>query len=93
VEPSAGAAVGGATVFRWSPGEPGGSATFFLSCESPDAGFVSYQIEAEGVEATLPEIPGVAVPAGATCGWDVRWCADADPAVEERCAFSGQPPR
>jgi len=92
LEPAAGSVVGGTTVFRWSPGEPGGSSTLFLSCEWPDTGSVSYLIEAEGVEATLPEIPGVTVPAGAACGWAVFWCAAADPSVEERCAWSRELP-
>jgi hypothetical protein len=88
LEPAAGAAVGSATVFRWSRGEPGGSSTFFLGCEWAQTGSVSYLIETEGVEATRPEIPGVAVPPGATCRWAVFWCAAAAPAMEERCAWS-----
>ena len=88
LEPAAGATVGGATVFRWSRGEPGGSSTLFLGCGWPQAGAVDYLIETQGVEATRPEIPGIAVPTGAACRWAVFWCAAADPAVEERCAWS-----
>jgi hypothetical protein len=92
LEPAAGAAVGAATLFRWSPGQPGGSSTLFFGCDLPNAGVVSYLIEAQGTEATLPEIPGVAVPPGAACRWAVFWCAAADPAVEEHCAWSMERP-
>jgi hypothetical protein len=95
LEPAAGAAVGGATVFRWTPGEPGGSSALSFVCEWPETGFASYFIEADGVAATLPEIPGIAVPPGAACRWAVLWCADAavatlrdDPAAEKRCSWS-----
>jgi hypothetical protein len=94
VEPAAGAAIGDATAFRWSASEPGGSSTLFVACEWIDAvrgnSFVSYFVEAEGLEATLPAIPGVGIAPGAACEWAVLWCARTDPAVEERCSWSAE---
>jgi hypothetical protein len=90
VEPTAGAPIGAVTVFRWSPGVPGGSYSLSLSCKSTPAGdhFVTYDLEAEGLDATLPAIPGVALVPGSDCDWTVLWCAATDPAKEKSCSFS-----
>lgn len=89
-----GAAIGDATVFRWSPVEPGGSAKLYVTCNwsDPVSGYSinSYEIEAEGNEAILPNLPDVAVAPGAECSVVVHWCVATDPAVEERCSQTGR---
>ncbi len=95
IEPAHGASVGTSSVFRWSPGPPGGSHTFFLHCEWMEGGIrrtVGYRgIEtAADTQVSLPAIPGLALATGATCRWSVSWCAVADPAVESRCASSAE---
>jgi hypothetical protein len=88
LEPAAGATVAPATVFRWTAPAAGGAATLLLDCRSGATSYFRYLVDAEGVEAALPASPGFEVPAGATCEWAVKWCADSDRAVEERCAWS-----
>lgn len=92
LEPAEGATIGDTTVFRWSPVAPGGSSSLYVTCNWTDAvagySIVVYRVEAEGNEAPLPAIPGVAVAPGAACWVVVRWCTAADPAVEERCSES-----
>lgn len=88
VEPVADAAIGSGTIFRWSRGAPGGSHSLSLSCESTRAHFITYLLESDGLEASLPAIPGLALVPGSSCTWGVLWCAAADPAEEKSCSWS-----
>ncbi len=97
LDPADGTSLDAATAFRWNAGESGGSSTLQLLCDwgwptsttvSKDPIYVSYTIETPGTGLTLPAIPGVALRAGASCHWSVKWCATTDPAAEVRCAVS-----
>ena len=89
--PAEGATLSGSPLFRWTPIEPDGTSTLFVSCSSPDTlsgtTFLITRDPAEATEATLPTIPDVEIPATATCGWSVYWCAATDPS-EQRCSWS-----
>jgi hypothetical protein len=89
VEPAEGASVGQGAVYRWKPVEPDGSASLFVSCSPSDTTTgVSFFLEAEENEVTLPTIPDVGLPSGVICTWAVLWCAATDQGAEQRCSWS-----
>lgn len=89
--PAEGATLSASTVFRWTPVEPDGTSTLFVSCGTSDTlsgtTFFITRDPAEANEATLPTIPDLEIPATATCEWSVFWCAAPDPS-EQRCSWA-----
>jgi len=78
LEPAEAAFIDGTTVFRWNASETGGTSTLGLGCDwTADSVLhsVGYSVSTTGSQATVPAIPGVAVPAGASCSWAVNWHA------------------
>ncbi|HYR19998.1 MAG TPA: carboxypeptidase-like regulatory domain-containing protein [Myxococcales bacterium] len=88
-DPVSGATFGPSTLFRWSAGPAGGKYSLELGCDDWNEGALTRNIHYRGVETTstevtLPAIPDVAVPTGATCRWSVAWIAPFNPALENR---------
>jgi hypothetical protein len=78
LEPADAAFVDSTTVFRWNVSDTGGTSTLGLWCDWTADSIphsVGYSVSTTGSQATLPAIPGVAVPAGASCSWSVGWHA------------------
>src|SRR5438270_401118 len=78
LEPAEAAFIDGTTFFRWNASETGGTSTLGLGCDwTADSVLhsVGYSVSTTGSQATVPAIPGVAVPADASCSWAVNWHA------------------
>ncbi|HEY8210473.1 MAG TPA: carboxypeptidase-like regulatory domain-containing protein [Myxococcaceae bacterium] len=77
LEPADGTAIGADTVFRWSPHPSRGAYDLHVQCHWTQNGEehdVNYrELETELTERSLPVFPGVEIPSGTSCTWDVAW--------------------